>query len=784
MNPLEHPRPAFAAAAARQSLIDRFGLEGELEPLDSERDQNFRVTSPHGRFVFKIVNAAEPADALAFQAALLRHVERHAPALPLPRVVPALDGRDLADATGPAGERHALRVVTYLSGTPMAKTTPTAASLEDLGRVLGELDAVLASFGHAGAFRDLDWHIGRTLAARARLDAVRDARRRSLLASSLDRFAAFVQPQLPRLRHSVIHNDANDWNVLVDERTGAISGLIDVGDAVFAPTIAELAVACAYVALGDRDRVARVAAVAGAYHQANPLAAIEIATLPDLIAARLCLSVSISAGRQATSSDPYLFVSEAPAWAALEWLASGGRDELAAAVREACPIATRSSRQPLPPVIDDAALGDARRRLLGPSLRLSYRSPLHIVAGEGVWLVAADGRRYLDCYNNVAHVGHCHPRVVAALAAQAARLNTNTRYLHENVVAYADRLRPTLPPALDTFFFVNSGSEANELALRLARTATGRRDVVVLDWAYHGHTQALVDVSPYKYKRAGGTGRPPFVTELPLPDAFRAPDGWPPADIGARFAAEARRHLAEAVWTTGGPAAAIVETIPSVAGQVLLPDGYLAELYAAARARGGLCIADEVQVGFGRVGSHMWAFQAHGVVPDVVTMGKPAGAGHPLGIVATTRAIAEAFANGMEYFNTFGGNPVSCAAGLAVLDVLEDERLLENATAQGEYLMARLRELADRHHAIGEVRGSGLFLGLEIVADRRTKAHDGATAGKVVERALALGVLAGTDGPYDNVIKLRPPMTFTRAHADRLVDVLDQAFTAAVRGPA
>ncbi len=401
-----------------------------------------------------------------------------------------------------------------------------------------------------------------------------------------------------------------------------------------------------------------------------------------------------------------------------------------------------------------------------------------MVEGADVWLTDASGRRYLDCYNNVAHIGHCHPRVVAALAAQASRLNTNTRYLHENVLAYAERLRRTLPDGLDTFFFVNSGSEANDLALRLVRTATGRQGIAVLDWAYHGHTQALIEISPYKYKRRGGPGRASFVTELPLPDVYRAPDDWRPFEHGARFAADARRHLAEAA---APPAAFIAETIPSVGGQVFLPEGYLAEVYEAIRAAGALCIADEVQVGFGRVGTHMWAFEEHGVVPDIVTMGKPAGAGHPLGIVATTRAIADRFANGMEYFNTFGGNPVSCAVGLAVLDVLDEQHLLENARVQGDYLLGRFRALADRHAAIGDVRGRGLFFGLEIVRDRVTKAHDGATASAVVNEALALGVLMGTDGPFDNVVKLRPPMTTTRAHADLLVDVLDRAFTAAAR---
>jgi 4-aminobutyrate aminotransferase-like enzyme len=424
---------------------------------------------------------------------------------------------------------------------------------------------------------------------------------------------------------------------------------------------------------------------------------------------------------------------------------------------------------------DKAALLTRRRERLGDNLSISYRTPLKIVRGEDVWLYDETGRAYLDCYNNVAHVGHCHPRVVAAIARQAARLNTNTRYLHDTIIDYADRLAATLPPELDHFYFVCSGSEANELALRMARTATGRPDMLVLDWAYHGTTQGLIDVSPYKYKRRGGSGRPEHTHELPVPEVYRAPDDWPADEIGRRHAIRAAEIVRDLVAAGRPPAAFLAETIPSVAGQVFLPPDYLALVYAVIRAAGGLCIADEVQVGFGRVGGAMWAFQEHGVVPDIVTMGKPAGNGHPLAVVAVRGEIARRFANGMEYFNTFGGNPVSCAAGLAVLDVLAEERLLANAGVQGDRLLDDFRGLAERYPAIGDVRGRGLFIGIELVRDRTSKAHDGAAASAIVNRARELGVLAGTDGPYDNVIKLRPPMTFRREHAEMLVETLDRA---------
>jgi 4-aminobutyrate aminotransferase-like enzyme len=367
-------------------------------------------------------------------------------------------------------------------------------------------------------------------------------------------------------------------------------------------------------------------------------------------------------------------------------------------------------------------------------------------------------------------------------ARQAARLNTNTRYLHDNIVAYAERLTATLPSELCVASFACSGSEANSLMLRMARTHTGREEAIVLDWAYHGTTQELIDLSPYKYKRKGGKGRKPHVFEAVIPDSYRAPADWPVEEHAERFAASVAEQL-DAMRREGrAPALFMAESIPSVAGQVFLPEGYLKEVYAMVRAAGGLCVADEVQVGFGRVGSHWWAFESQGVVPDIVTMGKPIGNAHPMAALVTTREVAASFNNGMEYFNTFGGNPVSCAAGLAVLDVIEQGDLRRNAQEIGDYLIGRFRAMQERHEAIGDVRGMGLFLGIELVADRRTKEPATALAKKICDGARARGLLMGTEGPGDNVLKMRPPMIFTRANADHLLSVLEDTFEAVLTG--
>ena len=416
-----------------------------------------------------------------------------------------------------------------------------------------------------------------------------------------------------------------------------------------------------------------------------------------------------------------------------------------------------------------AALLERRYEHLGPSLSVSYQKPLYIVRGLGQHLYDVDGWAYLDCVNNVCHVGHCHPHVVRAAQRQMGVLNTNTRYLYDGLTQYAERLCATLPDSLSVCFFVNSGSEANDLALRMARTYTGRRDVVVLDGAYHGHVTSLIEISPYKFDGKGGQGAPPYVHKMPMPDRYRGRYRGDGPDLGAQYAA----HIREAV-TAMPPAAFIAESILSCGGQIVLPDGFLGDAYHHVRAAGGVCIADEVQVGFGRVGTHFWAFETQGVVPDIVTMGKPIGNGHPMAAVVTTPEIAAAFNNGMEYFNTFGGNPVSCAVGMAVLDVIEQEGLQENARRVGTRLLDGMKGLMATHPLIGDVRGLGLFFGFELVLDRETREPAAAHAAFLVERMKERGLLLSTDGPLHNVIKIKPPIVFTDADADRLVQALDE----------
>ena len=740
MTDVTHPAPTFSLEEALRLSSTFFGVSGSAKQLDSERDQNFRIDGQGASGgILKIVNASEPRGESAFQVALLEHLEMHAPDLPVPRLKRTIDGTALAYTSTFVGAEHALRMVSWLAGQPLAATERSGDTLESLGRLLGKVDLALQGFIHPGALRSFDWDIRRAGAARERLRHIEEPADQALLAGFIDHFEADVAPRLRSLRAQVIHNDANDWNVLVDPADPAkVTGLIDFGDALHSPLIADVAVAAAYAILGLEDPLDGAARLAAGFHAEYPLREEELDLLFDLIAMRLVTSVTLSAARrEKTTDNPYLAISEAPAWRMLRRLGAMNRKIATAILRHACGFEALSgaravtawidaNRDMLKPVLDrhpatlakaivpfgdprhpmtvasaeerpadatawwDAWCGDhdvelgigpwgekrivytsgifvsklidgerrdhhlgldlfmpagtklctplaavvrsadiephplgygcvvvlehqpagcppfltlwghmaseaghrlkpgdrlaagalvgemgppaenggwaphlhfqistdttlsaddilgvgearylavwaelfpdaatlaglppetfgdagrakadivaARKASLLRNLSISYSEPIKFVRGEGVWLIDEAGRAYLDCFNNVCHLGHAHPDVVEAIARQAARLNTNTRYLHDTIVTYAERLTATLPAGLSVAAFACSGSEANSLMLRLARAHTGRDEAIVLDWAYHGTTQELIDLSPYKYKRKGRQG--------------------------------------------------------------------------------------------------------------------------------------------------------------------------------------------------------------------------------------------------------------------------------------
>ena len=439
-------------------------------------------------------------------------------------------------------------------------------------------------------------------------------------------------------------------------------------------------------------------------------------------------------------------------------------------------VSEKASSNPTQSTFTKKKTIELRNKYIGASCKLWFRAdPLKINRASGQYMYDENDTRYLDCINNVCHVGHSHPEVVKEAAEQMAVLNTNSRFLHDKMVLLAEKLTATLPPSLTTCFFVNSGSEANDLAMRIARAHTKAKDFVILDHAYHGHTQSVIEISPYKFNCKGGEGKVETTHIAPVPDTYRGiytTENTPASQLATKYADEVKKVIDNAKGEGRGIAAFICESLQSCGGQIIPPQGYLRQVYKHVRDAGGICIADEVQVGFGRVGKEMWAFQLQeDAVPDIVTMGKPMGNGHPIAAVVTTEEVAASFAStGMEYFNTYGGNPVSCAVGLAVLDIIEKENLRQHAIQVGGYLLQRFRDLQSRFEIIGDVRGEGMFIGVELVKKGGNKEPATAEAKQIVTRLKGMHVLLSTDGPLENVLKFKPPMVFSMENADELVD--------------
>ena len=761
-DPLESTPPAFGEEAAGQILREGFGVESSsLHPLAGERDQNFRANTAGGqRFLFKISNPADDRCILDLQAAALRHIERVDPGLPVMRALPTVTGEPWVEVPGPDGRTYPARLFTFLPGRVTANTALTTDAIWSHGQITARLGRALRGFFHPAADYEILWDITHLPKLRPLLTHLSDGPRKAQVEWVLDRFQELVAPALPGLRAQVIHGDMSLDNVLLGDDL-RLSGIVDFGDMTHAPLVCDLAVAVADVLHGREDAIEAAGALIGGYVSVTPLEDEEAGLLADLVAARLATEITVTAWRQQLYPDnvAYAASGEPGARAFLDAIEAMGIDAVARRFREACRrLPYRRSAT--------SDLLERRRRVL-PRSPLFYEHPVHLVRGEGVWLFDPNDLRYLDCYNNVPVVGHSHPRVVQAVTQQQRLLATHSRYLHEAIVELAERLQATLPPELDAVLVVNSGSEANDLAWRIARAATGRSGAVVTACAYHGLTEATHALSPEEWAKGE---QPAHVATIPAPDGYRGPyrreqDGW-----AHRYAA----HIDEAARTLGDHGLAAVYLDPAFTADGILspPPTYLREAARRARALGGLVVADEVQAGHGRSGTHLWSFQASGIEPDMVVMGKPMGNGFPVAALVVRSQLLRAIPEEVELFSTFGGNPVACAAALAVLAIIEDEGLVANAAKVGSYLRQGLLTLAERHPLIGDVRGEGLLLGVELVDEARGPAAG--QARKVTEAMRERGILLSATGPAGNVLKIRPPLVFQREHADRLLQVLDE----------
>jgi len=993
---------------AMQQLYDCNVIK--MQALPGESDQNRYIESAEGgKYILKITSTQTDKTILEMQNKALAHISTRYDQKFFPRVYASVNNTKIETLSDRDGTQYYCRLLSYLPGKPLARLRYHHPLLiRQIGNELAMLTKTLQDVRHPASQRELIWDLSQAEGGIEQYKTyIHEPSRKALIEKYLSCFQTHFRSKMNNLRQSVIYNDANNYNILVNintDLTAELSGFIDWGDLLYTFTLADLAVALAYIMMDKTEPLQIAKILIEAYHQIFPLTENEVNVLLGLILLRLCLSVSLAAYRRNQVKDnPYLAISEQPAWELLEKLARIHPRFIQYSFRQACgfephpdthqirrylqrearinsvlpmdlqkvkavyldlsvasndfdnldeienvakmdahmqdklrthdaQIGVGGYREPRaiytgdlfratnwrtesrtvhigmdlyqpaetpvlaplagrvhsfnnnqqyhdygptvilahtipghkvtfytlyghlsldsldnlyegkefpagdqiakiggPPTNGDwpphlhfqimvdmfdyhgdypgvakqselslwetlcpdpnlilrlpvsvfPAAAESKEHLFGKrekyfsrALRCHYQNPLRVVRGYGQYLYDAAGKAYLDMVNNVAHVGHSHPRIVAAACRQLSKLNTNTRYLYDQMIQYGERICALLPDPLEKVFFVNSGSEANDLALRIASSYTGHRDVIVLEDAYHGNLSGLIAISPYKYNGPGGKGASDFTHEVKKPDGYRGPYKRSDPKAGYKYAASVR-DVIKKLEQAGLPVTFMSESLMGCGGQIIFPDKYLQQVYEYVRATNGVCIADEVQVGFGRVGSYFWGFETQGVIPDIVTLGKPMGNGYPVAAVVTTRELADHFYNGMEYFNTYGGNPVACAIGLAVLDIIADQELQKNALEIGTYTKSQLNELKDKHELIGDVRGLGLFMGVELVSNRKTLEPAPTVAHYMTERMREAGILVNSTGPRRNVIKLKPPLIVNRTDIDLFIDVFD-----------
>ncbi|MDH5399919.1 MAG: aminotransferase class III-fold pyridoxal phosphate-dependent enzyme [Cyclobacteriaceae bacterium] len=653
------------------------------------------------------------------------------------------------------------RLLTYIPGIFLAEAEHNSSLIVDFGHQAARLDLALKGQQKSAIqARQSIWDIQHCLLNSPKAKYIEDVQHRKLVDYFFGMFRQFVLPALPALRSQLIHADLNDWNVLV--KNDKIEGFIDFGDMAWSPLINEVAIALTYLMFNKENPIDTATAFISGYTQELPLTGQEVDLLYYLIPARLGISVCNSAEAKAKGGDTdYILISEAPAWALLKKWFTINPVSFSNSMRKAAGLPAKDYKE------KRKTLLKKREKHLSKALSLSFSSPIYMKSAAFQYMYGYDGNTYLDAYNNIPHVGHSHPQISEAITRQAHQLYTNTRYLYDSLINYSEKLLTYFPEKLNKVFYVNSGSAATDLAIRLANTYTGRHHVLIHEHSYHGHTNTGINISAYKFDGKGGQGLPKGVTKLPLPKIYNGI-----FENGTQYAREAIKTVDTLLAAGTVPSAFIAEPISGCGGQVPLAPGYLEILKKQLDKSGIVTIMDEVQTGFGRSGDFFWAWENYSIIPDIVVLGKPMGNGHPIGAVVTTSEIALAFENGMEFFSSFGGNPVSAEVALAVLNVIEEENLQNNARETGSYFKAELKKL--EHPEIGDIRGPGLFLGVELVnPDTGMPATELAAFTK--NQLKKNNILTGTDGPFDNVLKIKPPLCFTKGNVDTYITALDQA---------
>ncbi len=651
--------------------------------------------------------------------------------------------------------KYIVRVLSYLKGKFLGEIQVNDNILKSLGELVGNLSKHLKNYSNDSiSNRKWEWDIQYLNLNKKFIKYIEDPNERKIVLYFIQQFDEFVMPKLEKLRTSIIHNDTNEWNILLNKNKQL--GIIDFGDLTKSQLVNEVAVCMTYASYDKKDPLYSASLVLKSYNKILKLTDIEVSLIYYLMTAKLCISVCNSAySKKVNPKNKYALISEKNAWRMLKYLITISPIHAENIFRKALDKKVNKLKSVKKYIKE-------RHSVISPIFSLSYKKPIAFERAAFQYMFDKNGNTFLDAYNNIPIVGHSHPKVTSVISKQIKKLNTNTRYIYDQLYDYGSRLIKKFPKKLNKIYFVNSGSEASDLAIKIALSHSENDKIMVVENGYHGHTQRGTDISHYKFNNKKGQGIKDYIIKVPMPNTYNSIYSVPQNKIGKKYAEDATNKIDDV-------AAFISEPILGCGGQVPLAEGYLKEIYREVRKRGGVCISDEVQTGFGRLGEYFWGFEMHKVIPDIVILGKPMGNGHPIGAVITTDKIAKSFGKGVEFFSSFGGNPVSCAVGLAVLNVIEEENLQDNAKNVGNYYLKKLNALKKKFSCIGDVRGNGLFIGIEITK-KNSREPDTNLAQKIKNELRKKHILVGSDGPHNNVIKSKPPICFTKENAKTVVD--------------